>query len=191
MFQQYKYKMDWYSDIKIDDIPSEKLRDVAFKNGIDDAIALLRGVPGLRIYVPIYGFREQQRLYVKNNYTEKNKLSVSSHLNIDTRQTEYLSKKQQSDRNVLSNEYMDIVADKCGEGVATRLVKNFHGDFIYVPTKAFSHLRISKIIHDFNGRNSSTLSLKYGVSERYINKIISNSITQKHSIQLDLFQNIS
>ncbi len=188
----YKNNMKWTEELKLEDLPQGKLYTIAERCGISDAVLLCEKVPGLQIYIPHYGHRKMQRDYVKENFTGKNMLSIAVHLGIDTTKVRYFSRQKSGyERAVFSNQYMKIVASKCGKDVAIRLLEQFPGEHIYIPINWFSDIRRRKIETEFNGDNSSKLALKYHVSERYIKKIISDFYHKKSDLQLDLFPVLS
>ena len=182
--------MNWYKDLTIEEITSEKMQSIAYRNGIEDAVALMRGVPGLRLYIPVYGRKKINRDYIKHNFTGKNILSISVHLGIDQKKIKYLSNNPPGyDKNVFSNNYIQLVVKKCGKDVAERLLKNFGGEYIYVPQDGFSILRRKLIEKRFNGSNSAELALKFNISERQINKIMSEFYASKNTqMELELFK---
>jgi len=180
--------MNWFENIKISDIPSGKMSDIAYKNGVNDAVLLMQRVPGLQLYVPVYGKKKLNKEYVDQTFNGQNVLSISVHLGIDTKQTNKIIKgKCNFQKDFISNIYMRLVADRCGRDVARRLILNFYGDDIYIPIYGFSSIRRSKIEQDFNGNNSAFLAIKYGVSERYIQQIISDFYSKTPVVQLELF----
>jgi hypothetical protein len=185
--------MTWQNDITIDDLPTGAIQDIAYCNGISDAIQLLNGVPGLRIYIPVYGNKKEEYEYVIKTNNGRNLLSILTKLKINLKRFKYLLKgRYKYDKKpFFSNQYIQLVADKCGEEVATRLIKNFSGGYIYIPINGFKALKKKRILSEFNGKNSSLLALKYTVSERYINKIIAEQHASESAIQLDLFKKIA
>lgn len=188
---------DWIKNITACDLPAGRMREIADINGVLDAVALLFGVPGIRLYIPVYGLKKVEVEYARKNYNGKNKLSIISHLKITLKRFNHILKgKYQFDKKpFLSNAYIRMVADKCGEDVAIRLVRSFAGEFIYIPRiSGLIQLKRQCIIREFNGRNSSDLALKYDLTERYINKVISDHHHKKHlpqskpdAVQTDLF----
>jgi Mor family transcriptional regulator len=179
--------MDWFQSITIDEIPSIKMRDIAQRNGISDAISLMSHLPGIRIYVPVYGSKKEHFEYVKQHFDGNNLMSVSVHLKVNTTRVKYLHKAKGYTRDVLSNAYITMVSSQCGFEVAQRLLLNFFGDYIYIPIHGFSVVRRRMIIKDFSGSNSADVALKYGVSERYVNQIISEHYASSQAVQCDLF----
>ena len=189
---QLLFIMDWFKNIKIEQIPSVKIQEIARYCGIADAIALMCNVPGVRLYIPEYGKQKQVRDDVIQNYNGKNLLSLSVRLGIDTKRVKYLvsNRPRGYKKPYLSNYYIRLVADKCGEQVAKNLIEYFHGQHIYIPLNGFSLVRRSMIESEFNGCNTTTLALKYHVSESYVREIIAEyHASKKTAIQLDLFEN--
>jgi hypothetical protein len=182
--------MTWSTNISIADLPAGKMQDIAFSNGIDDAISLLDGVPGLRLYVPVYGNKKVEFEYVLNNHTGKNSLSILSKLKINFKRLKYLLKQRYKydKKPFFSNQYIQLVAEKCGDDVATRLIKNFSGEYIYIPINGYKELKKKKILSEFDGKNSSILALRYAVSERWINKIVAERHAKLSVHQGDLFE---
>jgi Mor family transcriptional regulator len=182
--------MSWKSNIKLADLPDGRLKTVAEKCGLSDAILLLERVPGLQIYVPYYGSRKYNFDYIKNNFNNKNMLSIAVRLGINTQKVKYYSTlKKGYKKNIFSNVHIKIVSKRCGEDVAIRLLKYFSGEYIYIPLMWFSKIREKMIEREFDGGNSSLLALKYHVSERYVKKIIAKIYKNKSSIQMELFDN--
>lgn len=180
--------MYWFSDIKIEDLPPGKMTDIANKNGIEDAVILMQRVPGLQLYIPVYGKKKLNKEYIDINYTGQNLLSISVHLGLGTKKVNYMIKgKCDFKKDFISNKYMRIVAEHCGKDVVRRLISNFYGDDIYIPICGFLSIRRAKIVKEFDGSNSTQLAIKYGVSERYIQQIIADLYNVKSAVQLDLF----
>ncbi|SHH41947.1 Mor transcription activator family protein [Tepidibacter thalassicus] len=70
--------------------------------------------------------------------------------------------------------YRDI-ADTVGVDSFIKLCKRFGGTNMYVPTprSVFKPIRDANIKKEFNGSNYRELSLKYGICETQIRKILS------------------
>lgn len=188
---------DWISEITETDFPEGRIRDVAVVCGVSDAVSLIFGVPGLRLYIPVYGNKKEIVDYITTQYNGKNRLTIIGHLKINLKRFEYVLKGRYKfdKKSFLSNKYMQLVADKCGPDIARRLIKNFSGTFIYIPRiSGLVEIKRNMILKEFNGSNSSELAIKYGFTERYINKIISDSYisTKKRvvldSVQTDIFE---
>ena len=182
--------MTWQNNITIDDLPAGRMQDIAYSNGISDVISLLNGVPGLRLYIPVYGNKKDEYEYVIATHNGHNSLSILTKLKISLKRFKYLLKgRYKYDKKpFFSNQYIQLVADKCGEDVATRLIKKFGGEYIYIPIYGFKELKKKLVLSEFDGKNSSILALKYSVSERYINKIIAEQHAASSVKQLDLFE---
>ncbi|MFA5751082.1 MAG: Mor transcription activator family protein [Candidatus Paceibacterota bacterium] len=182
--------MDWFKNITIDDIPSEKMQSIAFKNGITDAVSLMMGLPGIRIYVPVYARKKMDVDYIIGNYTGKNILSVSVHTGLNQDKVKYFLKRSSAfGRDIYSNNYIKMVVNNCGNDVANRLIKHFSGDYIYIPLNGFSIVRKKLIQKQFNGKNSANLALEFNVPERYINRVVANYYALKaQDIQTNLFE---
>lgn len=178
------------TNIKIVDLPAGKMQDIAYSNGIADAISLLNGVPGLRLYIPVYGNKKEEYEYALKTHNGRNSLSILTKLKINLKRLKYLlkSRYKYDKKPFFSNQYIQLVADKCGEDVATRLIKNFSGEYIYIPINWTKELKKKLILSEFDGKNSSILALKHGVSERYVNKIIAEKHAASSVHQLDLFE---
>jgi hypothetical protein len=185
--------MIWQNEITIDDLPPGAIQDIAYCNGITDVLSLLNGVPGLRLYIPVYGNKKEEYDFVVKTHNGRNSLSILTKLKINLKRLKYLLKgRYKYDKKpFFSNQYIQLVADKCGTEVATRLIKNFGGGYIYIPINGFKELKKKRILSEFDGKNSTILALKYNVSERYINKIIAEKHASTSSIQLDLFKKIA
>ena len=181
--------MDWFNDITINDIPPGQMSNIARECGIFDAVSLMRHIGGLQLYIPVYGKKRLNFDYIKDNYTGKNTLSIAVKLGIDASKVmRFFNSKNNFNKPPSSNNYMRLVVDKCGKGVANRLIEKFSGEKIYVPRYGYFKLRRRKIIQEFDGQNTSILALKYEVSERYVSKIIASSYQKSDSIQLNLFK---
>jgi Mor family transcriptional regulator len=180
--------MDWINNITIDDIPSEKMQNIAFKNGIADAVSLMSHLPGIRLYIPAYGKKKADHEYVQTHFNGKNLLSVAIHLKLDTNRIKYLKKAAGCySKPELSNNYIQLVAEKCGHDVASRLICNFFGEYIYIPLQGYSLVMNKSIVKEFTGNNTTELALKYHVTERYINRAMAKYRSSCQTEQLDLF----
>lgn len=183
--------MEWYKHVKVELIPSEKIREIAVRCGLRDAISLMVNVPGLRLYIPEYDKVKLQHIYIKDNFNGKNLLSIAVHLGLTTGRVKYMLKNNNRySKELFSNKYMKLVQEKCGEEVAIRLIKYFYGQYVYIPFDGFSDVRRHLILREFDGKNSALLALKYCVTERHINRIIEEYYKSKSNVvQLDLFKN--
>jgi len=180
--------MNWIKKITIEDLNNGIIKDIAIKNGLNDAVLLLKYFSGLRIYIPVYDRKKITHDKIKKEYNGKNLLSLAVKLNINTEQvTKYFTNEGGFKNDLYSNFYIKLIVNKCGKGVANRLVCNFPGEFIYIPKNYFHTIRKKYILSDFDGKNVIELALKYNVSESYIRKIISNSYVKQEQIQLSFF----
>lgn len=180
--------MDWYNSIKYEDLPPGKILIIAERNGIDDAISLLKNLPGIRLYIPIYDFKKINHDKVKSLYTGKNLLSLAVKLKLSTKEVLRLSKNDQSFKNdMYSNFYIKLVVEKCGHEVADRLIQKFPGEYIYIPQNGFSTVRRRAILEYFTGENTVETALKFSVSESYVRQVISSNYNHKNAEQTELF----
>lgn len=180
--------MNWYDNLKIEDLPPGKILMIAQRNGINDAVSLLKNLPGIRLYIPIYDQKKMNHEKVKELYTGKNVLSLAVKLNLSTKDIIRLSKNDASFKNDLySNMYIKLVVEKCGCMVADRLIRHFAGEYIYIPQNGFSAVRRRAIIDYFNGENTVETALKFSVSESYVREIISSQYDNKNAVQTELF----
>jgi len=176
-------------DLKIEDIPSEQMQSVAYRCGMSDAISLMSNVPGLELYIPISGKKAIAYNYIKLNANDSNISTVAGHLGITREKVKLISKKialSTDEKNILTTESMLIIAEKCGEDIAIRLLQHFHNSTLYVPKNGFSIAIRKYIERNHNGFNTATLALKCGVTERYVRQIIADLWAPKIQQSLDL-----
>ena len=72
----------------------------------------------------------------------------------------------------LPNGDMEMIAKLCGLKAAVALMKACAGDRITIPRSWAKRLRDRMIIEGFDGANANRLSTRFGVTRRYIYKII-------------------
>lgn len=176
-------------DLKIEDIPSEHMQMVADRCGMSDAICLMSNVPGLELYIPVSGKKAIAYNYIKSNVTDSNISSIAGHLGLTRDKVKKITKKisvDSSECNVLTTESMLIIAEKCGEEIAIRLMQEFPLCTLYVPKNGFSIAIRKYIERNHNGFNTAILALKCGVTERYVRQVISEQWASKAQLSLDL-----
>lgn len=164
---------DWIKNISIDTIPSEQMQMIAEHCGIADAVSLMQHLPGIEIYVPAAGKKRIEQQYIHENYNGTNASTIAVKLGLDREKVKHLAKLELNTQ-VLSNYYMRLVAERCGEPVAIRLMQNFARYKFYVPRDGFSIVRRKFIEQSFNGSNVSELALTCKVTERHVRKVISD-----------------
>ncbi|HON10211.1 MAG TPA: hypothetical protein PLE24_05030 [Chitinispirillaceae bacterium] len=172
-------------DLKPEEMPG-KLRDVAIKCGIEDALSLLQHVPGLEIYVPTSGRDIYNYNYIKDNYKGFNALSIGVKLGIDSSKVKSLAKKSKSFSDPLTSVQLRIVETECGKDIANRLLMNFPGERIQVPTND-NFLKRKYIKKFFNGTNGQEIAIKLCVTDRFVRKVVVENYNEKRSLQLSLF----
>lgn len=91
-------------------------------------------------------------------------------------------------RDDMPNEIMEEVHDICGADVALKLLLNFQGNNIQVPTKGLKNIEKKIILKHYDGTTASIRSMarKMIVSENYIRSVIKNPPVEG---QLDLWGN--
>jgi Mor family transcriptional regulator len=92
-----------------------------------------------------------------------------------------------TEKDIAANPSMKIVSEYCGYGIAARLIMHraeLISTVIYIPKNGFN-LLIKKLIEKkFNGSNATELALEFGVSDRHIQKTISNMYAGRSKNQL-------
>lgn len=172
-------------DLTPDEMPG-KLRSVALKCGINDALKLIQCVPGLEIYVPTSGRDIYIYEYIKANYTGFNALSIGVKLGIDGAKVKSIANKSRSFSDPLMSVQLRIVAAECGVDIANRLLLNFPGDRILVPTND-NFLKRKYIKKFFNGTNGPEIAIKLCVTDRFVRKVVAEIYEAKKNLQLSLF----
>jgi len=181
--------MGWLDIIKIEDIASERIRLIAEVCGLSDAIVLIKKLPGIDIYVPSSGHKKLILKYIKDHYNGKNISMLSVRLGMQRSAIEKLVKdgiERIYTKDILSNNFMMLVADRCGYDVAIRLIQHFPGQRILIPKDIFSAFKRKYIIKNFNGENIIELALFLECSENFVRKTIAEMYTSRHK-QLSLF----
>lgn len=69
---------------------------------------------------------------------------------------------------------MQEIARDQGIDFVKYLVEVFGGEMLYVPTlkKVEKRIRNQKIVTEYNGKNCSSLAVRYGMSRRQIEKVV-------------------
>lgn len=78
----------------------------------------------------------------------------------------------------LPSDMQEIARDQ-GIDFVRYLVEAFGGAMIYVPTlrNVEKRIRNQRILNEYNGQNSSTLAVRYGISRRQVEKVVRESQT--------------
>jgi Mor family transcriptional regulator len=94
-----------------------------------------------------------------------------------------------TEKEIATNACMRMVAERCGYGVAARLImrrSELISPVIYIPKNGFSIIRKKFILKRFTGSNAMELALQCGVSDRYIQSIVADMYASRS--QLSLFE---
>jgi Mor family transcriptional regulator len=89
-----------------------------------------------------------------------------------------------TEKDIAKNPSMKIVAEFCGYGVAARLIMHraeLITTVVYIPKDAFRIVKKRYILKNFNGSNITELALRCGVSDRYVQQIVSDMYAAERS----------
>lgn len=177
--------MDWTKDISIHQLPSEHMRLIADKCGIDDAVSLMVHMPGIEIYVPAAGKKRMDHQFIKNNFNGSNAGSLAVKMGVDREKVLQIAKSN-IETEIMTNFYMRTVQDLCGEPVAIRLMTNFPKYKFYIPCNGFSIVCRRYIEDNFTGSNVTDLALQCNVTERHVREVISDMYAATAQLSLNL-----
>jgi Mor family transcriptional regulator len=172
-------------NLTADDFPG-KMRIVAEKLSVDDALILMHKVPGLEIYVPASGKSIQIQQYINDHYNGNNALSIAIKLGINSSKVKALAKRNKPIPETFSSIQLRIVATECGDELASKLLFAFPSERIQVPTD-LSFLKRKYIKRMFNGSNTMDLAIQLCVTDRWVRKVVSEMYEEKRNPQLSLF----
>jgi hypothetical protein len=92
-----------------------------------------------------------------------------------------------TEKDIAANPYMKIVAERCGYGIAARLIMHradLISTVIYIPKNGFVITRKKFILKNFTGSNATELALKCGVSDRHVQMMVAEMYASRSQVSL-------
>jgi Mor family transcriptional regulator len=177
---------DFSLSLSPDDFPG-KIRTVALRIGVKEAALLMDKVAGLEIYIPTAGKDLLNHQYIKENYNGFNALSLGIKLRMNSTKVKALADKPCASIESIYSAQLKIVAKECGNDIAKKLLIEFPGERIMVPSD-YNFLKRLFVRKHFHGNNTYDLAVKLRVSDRFIRKIVSEMYEDQNNLQLSLFK---
>lgn len=177
---------DFSLSLSPDDFPG-KIRTVALRIGVKEAAILMDKVAGLEIYIPTTGKDLLNHQYIKDNYNGFNALSLGIKLRMNSAKVKALADKPCASIESIYSAQLKIVANECGDDLAKKLLIEFPGERIQVPSD-HNFLKRLYIKRYFRGNNTYELAVTLHVSDRFVRKVVSEMYEDRNSLQLSLFK---
>lgn len=177
---------DFSTELSPDNFPG-KIRVVALRIGVKEAITLINNVAGLEIYIPTSGKDLLNHQYIKDNYTGYNALSLGIKLGLNSSKVKSLANTPVPPIDAAYSVQLKIVAKECGDRLAQQLIQEFPGERIQVPSD-HNFLKRMYIKKHFSGNNTYDLAVKLCVTDRFVRKVVSEMYDEQNVFQLSLFK---
>ena len=176
---------DFSLSLSPDDFPG-KIRTVALRIGVKEAAILMDRLQALR-FISATGKDLLNHQYIKENYNGFNALSLGIKLRMNSAKVKALADKPCASIESIYSAQLKIVAKECGNDIAKKLLSEFPGERIMVPSD-HNFLKRLFVRKHFHGNNTYDLAVKLRVSDRFIRKIVSEMYEDQNNLQLSLFK---
>lgn len=170
--------------LKVEDFPG-KYGIVAERIGIPGALTLIEKVPGIEISIPIRARTYFIRNQILEKYDGSNALSLAVKFGFDGAEVRKIIKTHKSFHEPFSAQILQLIKSECGEDIVQKLVCEFPGERIFVPSD-FYFIKKIYIERNFTGNNCFELSVLLGCSDRYVRNVISELYAQKRAFKHSL-----
>lgn len=169
----------------------EQFQIVAEKLGNEAACSLLWNIPGFQIRnIP---YRAQKKLItqeIMQSYDGNNALSLAVKHNLQHSEVLQIIKCNTTPKfNPKCNSFLECVADRCGDKIATELIRHFAGHALCIPRSGHNIIIRKLIAKDHNGTNAVALAVKYSIAISTVYRIITEDMKkrQNKALQTSLF----